>query len=67
VAADGDGLVRVEPEWIFTEVLRAALALAREIERRVQGDVQVVEGGASRWTGEPRRVQPSKAKSEAES
>jgi bifunctional non-homologous end joining protein LigD len=27
--------VRVEPKWTFTEVRRAALALAREVERRV--------------------------------
>jgi bifunctional non-homologous end joining protein LigD len=27
--------VRIEPRWTFTEVRRAALALAREIERRV--------------------------------
>jgi DNA ligase D len=27
--------VRVEPQWTFTEVRRAALALAREVERRV--------------------------------
>jgi DNA primase len=27
--------VRVEPRWSFTEVRRAALALAREVERRV--------------------------------
>jgi bifunctional non-homologous end joining protein LigD len=27
--------VRIEPEWTFTEVRRAALALAREVERRV--------------------------------
>jgi bifunctional non-homologous end joining protein LigD len=27
--------VRVEPNWTFTEVRRAALALAREVERRV--------------------------------
>jgi len=26
--------VRIEPEWTFTEVRRAALALAREVERR---------------------------------
>ena len=28
-------LVRIEPRWTFTEVRRAALALSREIERRV--------------------------------
>ena len=27
--------VRIEPQWIFTEVRRAALAFARELERRV--------------------------------
>jgi DNA ligase D-like protein (predicted polymerase) len=27
--------VRIEPKWTFTEVRRAALALAREVERRV--------------------------------
>jgi bifunctional non-homologous end joining protein LigD len=29
--------VRIEPRWTFTEVRRAALALAREIERRAPG------------------------------
>jgi DNA ligase D-like protein (predicted polymerase) len=29
--------VRIEPEWSFLEVRRAALALAREIERRMPG------------------------------
>jgi hypothetical protein len=29
--------VRVEPRWIFTEVRRAALALSREVERRMPG------------------------------
>lgn len=28
-------LVRIEPRWDFTEVRRAALALAREVERRI--------------------------------
>jgi DNA ligase D-like protein (predicted polymerase) len=28
-------LVRIQPKWTFTEVRRAALALAREVERRV--------------------------------
>lgn len=28
-------LVRIEPRWTFTEVRRAALALAREVERRL--------------------------------
>ena len=42
--------VRIEPRWTFTEVRRAALALAREIERRAPdaGDLEVVEGGAAR-------------------
>ena len=29
--------VRIEPRWTFTEVRRAALALAREVERRMPG------------------------------
>lgn len=29
--------VRIEPRWTFTEVRRAALALARDVERRVPG------------------------------
>ena len=29
--------VRIEPRWEFTEVRRAALALAREVERRAKG------------------------------
>ncbi|MEJ7798860.1 MAG: DNA primase small subunit domain-containing protein, partial [Solirubrobacteraceae bacterium] len=29
--------VRIEPQWSFTEVRRAALALAREVERRMPG------------------------------
>ena len=51
--------VRVEPEQDFTEVRRAALALAREVERRVPklGDQQVVEGGAPRRL---RRLQPER-------
>jgi DNA ligase D len=31
--------VRIEPEWGFSDVRRAALAFAREVERRAQGDV----------------------------
>jgi DNA ligase D len=31
--------VRIEPEWGFHDVRRAALAFAREVERRAQGDV----------------------------
>ena len=47
--------VRIERRWTFDQVRRAALALAREVERRVPGsrDEQVVEGGTSRacsWT-----------------
>jgi bifunctional non-homologous end joining protein LigD len=30
-------LVRIEPRWSFTQVRRAALALAREVERRTKG------------------------------
>jgi DNA ligase D-like protein (predicted polymerase) len=41
-------LVRIQPRWSFDEVRRAALALAREVERRAapQRHEQVVEGGA---------------------
>ena len=38
----GSGLhiyVRIEPRWGFAEVRRAALAFAREVERRAPGDV----------------------------
>ena len=38
----GSGLhvyVRIEPQWGFAEVRRAALAFAREVERRAPGDV----------------------------
>jgi DNA ligase D len=38
----GNGLhvyVRIEPQWGFAEVRRAAYAFAREVERRVPGDV----------------------------
>src|SRR5580700_8207729 len=38
----GNGLhvyVRIEPRWGFAEVRRAAYAFAREVERRVPGDV----------------------------
>ena len=42
----------------FTEVRRAALALAREVERRTEaGDLEVVEGGAPRRL---RRLQPER-------
>ena len=42
--------VRIERRWTFDQVRRAALALAREVERRAPdaGDQQVVEGGAPR-------------------
>ena len=42
--------VRIHQRWTFTEVRRAAVALAREVERRAPGDCdqQVVEGRASR-------------------
>jgi bifunctional non-homologous end joining protein LigD len=40
--------VRVEPRWTFTEVRRAALALAREVERRVP------ELATSKWWKEER-------------
>ena len=42
--------VRIEPRWTFPEVRRAALALARDVERRVPdaGHLEVVEGGAPR-------------------
>jgi DNA ligase D-like protein (predicted polymerase) len=40
--------VRIEPRWTFTEVRRAALALAREIERRAPGLV------TSKWWKEER-------------
>jgi DNA ligase D len=41
----GNGLhvyVRIEPQWGFSEVRRAAHAFAREVERRVPGDVTTV-------------------------
>ena len=42
--------VRIEPRWTFDEVRRAALALARDVERRAPAlaTSQVVEGGAPR-------------------
>ncbi len=42
--------VRIEPRWTFPEVRRAALALARDVERRAPGPrhQQVVEGGTPR-------------------
>jgi DNA primase len=42
-------LVRIQPEWTFTEVRRAALALAREIERRMPGKA------TSKWWKEERQ------------
>ena len=44
--------VRIEPRWTYPEVRRAALAIARDVERRAPeiATVEVVEGGA------PRRV-----------
>jgi DNA ligase D-like protein (predicted polymerase) len=41
--------VRIAPRWTFTEVRRAALALAREIERRAPGIA------TSKWWKEERR------------
>jgi len=40
--------VRIEPRWDFTEVRRAALALAREVERRMPGRA------TSKWWKEER-------------
>ena len=40
--------VRIEPRWTFTEVRRAALALAREVERRAP------ELATSKWWKEER-------------
>jgi DNA primase len=40
--------VRIEPQWTFTEVRRAALALAREIERRMP------DKATSKWWKEER-------------
>jgi bifunctional non-homologous end joining protein LigD len=40
--------VRIEPGWSFTEVRRAALALAREVERRMPGKA------TSKWWKEER-------------
>jgi len=39
---------RIEPRWTFTEVRRAAVALAREVERRAPGDA------TARWWKEER-------------
>ena len=53
--------VRIDPEHDFKVVRRAALALAREVERRMpeQGDEQVVEGRAPRGL---HRLQPERAR-----
>jgi bifunctional non-homologous end joining protein LigD len=40
--------VRIEPDWSFTEVRRAALAVAREVERRMPGKA------TSKWWKEER-------------
>ena len=40
--------IRIEPRWNFTEVRRAALALAREVERRMPGKA------TSKWWKEER-------------
>ena len=40
--------VRIEPRWTFTEVRRAALALSREVERRLPGKA------SSKWWKEER-------------
>jgi DNA ligase D-like protein (predicted polymerase) len=42
-------LVRIQPKWTFDEVRRAALALAREVERRAPGLA------TSKWWKEERR------------
>ena len=54
--------VRIERRWDFDEVRRAALALAREVERRAPTarHQQVVEGGAPRCV---RRLQPERQRS----
>ena len=51
--------VRIEPDWDFLGVRRAALAMAREVERRAPdlATTQVVEGGAPRGV---RRLQPER-------
>ncbi len=53
--------VRIEPRHSFEEVRRAALALAREVERRMpgQGDEPLVEGGTR---GRLHRLQPERAR-----
>ncbi len=51
--------VRIEPRWTFPEVRRAALALARDVERRAPGPRHqpLVEGGAPRRV---HRLQPER-------
>ena len=57
------------PDWVaqmtvsfpFTEVRRAALALAREVERRMPGKATWPPHFAKQ-RGEPKRVQPSRAR-----
>lgn len=50
-------LVRITPSWDFVQVRAAAVALARELERRAQaGDSGLVEGGTRR--AGIRRLQP---------
>ncbi len=51
--------VRIEQKWTFPQVRRAALAFAREVERRApgSGDEQVVEGRAA---GRLPRLQPER-------
>ena len=53
---------RIEPQWEFPVVRRAALAFAREIERRAPGSRHdgVVEGGAGREG--VHRLQPERAR-----
>ena len=52
-------IVRIERRWTFDEVRRAALALARDVERRAPDarHQQVVEGGAARGV---RGLQPER-------
>ena len=51
---------RIEPNWGFRVVRRAALAFAREIERRLpkRGHDRLVEGGA--WRERLHRLQPER-------